>query len=132
MRAPLSLQTTLTAQKTLIPTTISLTAHIATILAWIAIAASLYTKMKRTPQIIALISSILAFTSAATLIQSGLKPSWGAPIITISGILTILGLTATNVKITIEKKEEHGDVLNKFSRVKTENNTKVLLETIQR
>jgi predicted tellurium resistance membrane protein TerC len=109
MRAPLSLQTTLTAQKTLIPTTISLTAHIATILAWIAIATSLYTKMKRTPQIIALISSILAFTSAATLIQSGLKPSWGAPIITISGILTILGLTATNVKTTTEKKEEHED-----------------------
>jgi hypothetical protein len=110
MYLPLSLQTTLTAQKTLIPTTISLTAHTATILAWIAIATSLYTKMKRTPQIIALISSILAFTSAATLIQSGLKPSWGAPIITISGILTILGLTATNVKTTTEKKEEHEDV----------------------
>jgi len=109
MYLPLSLQTTLTAQKTLIPTTISLTAHTATILAWIAIAASLYTKMKRTPQIIALISSILAFTSAASLIQSGLKPSWGAPIITISGILTILGLTATNVKTTTEKKEEHED-----------------------
>jgi len=110
MYLPLSLQTTLTAQTTLIPTTISLTTHTAAILAWIAIATSLYTKMKRTPQITALISSALAFTSAAMLVQSGLTPSWGAPIITISGILTILGLTATNVKIEITKeKEEHED-----------------------
>jgi len=111
MYLPLSLQTTLTAQTTLIPTTISLTAHIAAILAWIAIATSLYTKMKRTPQITALISSTLAFASAATLVQSSLTPSWGAPIMTISGILTILGLTATNVKIEIitEEKEESED-----------------------
>jgi hypothetical protein len=43
--------------------------------------------------------------------QSGWTPSWGAPVITISGILTILGLTATNVKIeiTTEEKEEPED-----------------------
>jgi len=116
MYLPLSLQTTLTAQTTLIPTTISLTTHTAAILAWIAIATSLYTKMKRTPQITALISSALAFTSAAMLVQSGLTPSWGAPIITISGTLTILGLTATNVKIeiTTEEKEEPEDATKKI------------------
>ena len=116
MYLPLSLQTTLTAQTTLIPTTISLTVHTASILAWIAIATSLYTKMKRTPQITALVSSALAFTSATTLVQSSLTPSWGAPVITISGILTILGLIATNVKIeiTTEEKEEPEDATKKI------------------
>jgi len=119
---PLSLPAALTAQKTLIPVTISLTAHTAAILAWIAIATSLYTKMKRTPQIVALITSILAFASAAIFVQSGWTPSLGLPIITISGILTILGLTATNVKreIITEEKKNLKMSLNEFSHIKNE------------
>lgn len=107
MYLPLSLPSTLTAT-TLIPITVSLTAHAAAITAWIGIALSLYTNRKLTSQLTILISGILSFTSVAIFLQSGWTPYWGVPIIAVSGILTILGLTATNIKIEIvtEKSED--------------------------
>ena len=98
MYLPLSLPTALAASTTLIPLTISLTAHAAVIVGWMGIAISLYTNRKLAPQLAILVSSVLAFASVAIFLQSGWTPFWAVPIMTISGIFTILGLTATNIK----------------------------------
>lgn len=95
-----------------VSTTISLMAHSAAILVWLSIAMHLYTSKKLAPQLATIASSLLAFASAITFVQSGWTPSWGVPITAIGGILSILGVTTTNIKIEIvtedaEEPEEH-------------------------
>ena len=89
---------------------ISLTAHIAAILAWLSIAMYIYTNKKLTPQLATLTSSILAFASALIFIQTGWTPSWGLPLIIIGGILAIAGIASANIKVEIVIEETENAV----------------------
>lgn len=114
MYLPFSLPTALTAPTTLIPVAVSLTAHSAAILVWVGVAAALYTHRKVLPQLAMLVSSILSFASAVMLLQSGWTPFLGVVVIAAAASLTILGLTAANVKmeILIEGADKEDRLLN--------------------
>jgi hypothetical protein len=86
-------------------TTISLIAYATAILAWISIGIHVYTKKEPTPQLAAIISGILAFASAAILLQARWTPSFGPLIMTIGGILTITAIVVAQVRHKTNKEE---------------------------
>jgi hypothetical protein len=89
--------------------TISLIAYTTAILAWISIAAHIYTKKKLTPQLVTITSSILAFTSATILFQAQWTPSWGPLIMITGGILTITATAATHIRHKTSKEEKESE-----------------------
>lgn len=119
---PLSLTPLLAQSAWLLPSIssyliISLAAYSAAIIAWLSIAMHIYGKKKLTPQIAAIVSSVLAFVSAAIFLQAaGLSLSWGLLITVIGSVFTLASVSAANLHITIElepeepeKSQEHAE-----------------------
>jgi len=97
---PLSLPSALTAStlssiSTATLVAVSIMAHVTAILAWLTIAIYIHTNKRLTSQLVAIVSSALAFVSALVFIQTGLTPSLGPPTTLIGGILTTAGIAST-------------------------------------
>jgi len=108
---PLSLPPLLIQSAWMLPsnftfTLISIATYAAAIVSWLAIALHLYKARKLTPQIAALASSVVAFASVAFFVLSGWMYSWGLWVAVAGATLTLVGLAAANVHVTIEMEPE--------------------------
>jgi hypothetical protein len=72
--------------------TASLLANSAAVAAWLGVAVEKYIRRKLPTQLIATSSALLAFASAAILVQAGWSLSWGSLIIIVGGALMFASL----------------------------------------
>lgn len=88
---------------------LNLAVYASAILAWASIALHIFTCKKNTSYVVALVSCVFGFASAAIYWQTGWTPSWGLYVILAGSILTLLSIAAANVHIKIEMEPEDSE-----------------------
>jgi len=114
---PLSLPPIVTQSTWVLPlnltfTLITIGAYAAAVLAWLSIALHLYKARKLTPQLAALISSVVSFMSVAFFALTGWVIYWGLWVAVAGSALTLVSLAAANIHISIEVEPEESEKTN--------------------